>query len=224
MWPFGKSDMQPTLFAPLEPSSPEFRSGRPKPNRVPRHDNEPDEPETTLFGLVETKAQARRRAQRIVRLIGTIEEAPEILACYENDIRTLEYFIERGATDTLTPNDRDGLLRFVGDLEELLTEDECDEMRDYAEIWKPYPSGWFGTLPGELYASALHPKEIAYLRERQEERRNEMTAVLAGAEEARTELAKLKSICPLPDDVATRHGLTPTGDRLQTAAASQRSA
>jgi len=217
VWPFGKSDMQPTLFGPLEPSN-QVGAGRPKPYRVPRHYNEPDEPETTLFGLVETKAQARRRAQRIVRLIGTIEEAPEILACYENDIRTLEYFIERGTTGTLTPNDRDGLLRFVGDIEEILTEDDCREMRDHPDIWKSFPAGWPGTLLGELYAAALHPKEIAYLRERQEERRQEMTDVLAGAEEARTELDKLKSICPLPDDVATRHGLTPTGDRLQTAA------
>jgi hypothetical protein len=91
-------------------------------------------------------------------------------------------------------------------------------MRDHPDIWKSFPAGWPGTLLGELYAAALHPKEIAYLRERQEERRQEMTDVLAGAEEARTELDKLKSICPLPDDVATRHGLTPTGDRLQTAA------
>src|ERR1700694_6005335 len=105
--------MQPTLFGPIEPSDPKLGSRPPNPSRVPRHDNESDEPETTLFGLVETKAQSRRRAQRIVRLIGTIEEAPAILACYENDIRLLVYFIELGTTGTLTPNARDGRLGFV---------------------------------------------------------------------------------------------------------------
>jgi hypothetical protein len=159
-----------------------------------------------------------------VRLIGAIEEAPEILACYENDIGTLEYFVERGTTGTLTPNDRDGLLRFVGDIEEILTEDDCREMRDHPDIWKSFPAGWPGTLLGELYAAALHPKEIAYLRQRQEERRQEIAAVLAGAEEARTELAQLKSICPLPDDVARRYSLTPLGDRMQAVAASKRPA
>jgi hypothetical protein len=213
--------MQPTLFGPLEPSNPEVGSGRPKPNRVARHDNESDELVTTLFGLVETKAQARRRAQRIVRLIGTIEEGPEILACYENDIWMLEYFIERGTTGTLTPNDRDGLLRFVRDLEEVLTEDDCRDMRDNPAIWKSFPVGWPGAAPRDLYAAALHPKEIAYLRQRQEERRDEITDVLAGAEEASAELAQLKSICPLPDDVASRYSLTPMGNRLQTAAASK---
>jgi hypothetical protein len=216
--------MQPTLFGPLESTNPELTSARPKPCRRPRYENEPDEPEATLFGPVETKAQARRRAQRMVRLIGAIEDTPETLACYENDIRTLEYFIERGSAGTLSPNDRDGLLRFVGDLEELLSGDDCLEMQDNPEIWKPLPLGWLGTRPGDLYASGLHPKEIAYLLHLQEERREEKTTVLTGAEEAKGELSKLKSVCLLPADIATRYSLTPMGDRLQTAPTSKRPA
>jgi hypothetical protein len=218
---FGTSDMQPTLFGPLEPPDRELEAGQSKPPRAPRRQNESDEPVATLFGFVETKAQARKRAQRLVRLIGIIEDAPETLACYENDIRTLEYFIERGTIGTLTPNDRDGLLRFVGDLEELLTEDECREMQDDPDIWKALPTGWLGTRLGDLYASALHPKEIAYLRQLQEERRDEMIAVLTSAAEARDELPELKSIGPLPDDIAIRYCITPMGDRLQTAPVSK---
>jgi hypothetical protein len=217
-------EMQHTLFGPLATSSPVHTEARPTSVPVSRRRGEPDEPELTLFGIVETKKQARIRAQRIVRLIGAIEDVPETLACYENDIRTLEYFIERSARGTLDPNDRDGLLRFVGDLQELLTEDDCREMNDKPEIWKPHPARWLGNPPGELYAAALHPKEIAYLRHLQEERRHEMTDLSAGAAASRSELDKLKAIGPLPDDVAGRYSLTPMGDRLKTAAASKHSA
>ncbi len=214
--------MQTTLFGPLEAKDRHSATVRGKPSRVsPSHTSrdqeESAEPEATLFGPVETKAQARKRAQRIVRLIGTIEEAPDILACYEGDITTLDYFIERGTNGTLSPNDHDGLRRFVGDLDEILTEDDCREMRDRADIWKPLPGGWLGNVPGLLYASALHLKEVAYLRQLQEDRRDEILAVLEGVETAKSELPKLKSICPIPAEIANRFGLTPMGDRLKSA-------
>lgn len=165
----------------------------------------------TLFGIVETKAQAHKRAQRIVRLIGALEDAPDALTSYENDIRVLEYFVERSAQVKLDPNDLDGYLRLVGDNEDLLTEEDCLEMRANTAIWRRYPFGWLGCLRGELYAASLHPKEVAYLRELQEKRRDDIEAVTAGSEQCKAELDMLRAIGPLPDDVAARYCLTPDG-------------
>jgi hypothetical protein len=206
--------MQSNLFGPLEPSK---KKDQPRYTRKEARpgNSESNEPDVTLFGVVETKLQASKRAKRIVQLHGIIEGAPETLACYENDIRLLGYFIERATAVALTPNDRDGLLRFVGDIEGLLSEDECREMQENRTIWRPNPRGWIGTLHGELYPAALHPKEVAYLLQLQDERREEIVALRMDVEEAEAELATLKRICPLRDDVAARHSLTPAGDRLK---------
>jgi hypothetical protein len=206
--------MQSNLFGPFEPSQ---KKDKPRYTRKEARpgNSESNEPDVTLFGVVETKLQASKRAKRIVQLLGLIEGAPETFACYENDIRALAYFIERATAAALTPNDRDGLLRFVGDLEELLSEEELREMQENQTIWRPYPRGWIGMLRGELYAAALHPKEIAYLLPLQDERRGEIAALRMDVEEAEAELAALKRICPLRDDVAARYSLTPVGDRLK---------
>jgi hypothetical protein len=166
-----------------------------------------------LFGLVETKAQARRRAKRIVQLSGAVEEAPGVISSCGNHIDTLRYFIERSLQVELHPNDRDGLQRLLGDTEEVLTEADCEEMRSNPEIWRPYPVGWIGARAGEMYAAALHSKEIAYIREVQPSIREEITSIVAAVEIAQTELAALKAIGPLPEAVAQHYALTPEGNR-----------
>src|SRR5205807_3685515 len=148
-----------------------------------------------------TKAQSRNRAKRIVHLLGAIEEAPRALRCCEHDIALLEYFIERSERTQLGPNDRDGLLRFVGDLQELLTEEECRQMRENKSIWRPYPPGWLGMRPRDLYAAALHAREIAYLRNLQAQRREDREAITDGVKSWESELLRLQKIGPLPEDL-----------------------
>jgi len=60
-----------------------------------------------------------------------------------------------------------------------------------------------------MYAAALHPKEVAYLRQMQESIREEAVAIIAGVADAQAELAALKAIGPLPEDIAQRYALTP---------------
>lgn len=172
----------------------------------------------TLFGPIETKAQARKRAQRIVHLLGAIEEAPQAIRCCESHTEALEYFIERSLQVQLDPNDRDGLQRLIGDTEEVLTEEDCNEMRSNQEIWRPYLVGWIGARPGDMYAAALHPKEVDYLHNVQESVREDMEVVASGVQECQAELAALKALGPLPEDIAQRYALTPEGDRSTTPA------
>jgi hypothetical protein len=174
-----------------------------------RAQTEDEEPTQTLFGPVETKSQARRRAKRIVQLLGAIEDGPEAIRSCENHIDTLQYFIERSLQVELDPNDRDGLQRLVGDTEEVLTESDCEEMRSNPQIWRPYLVGWLGARIGEMYAAALHPKEVAHLRQMQEGIREEASAIVAAVADAQAELVALKAIGTLPEDIAQRYALTP---------------
>ncbi len=128
--------MQQTLFGSCENTC-----GKARTRSISKRRQQIDEgePLLTLFGLVETKAQARRRAKRIVQLLGAIEDAPEAIRSCKNHIDTLRYFIERSLQVKLDPNDRDGLQRLVGDTEEVLTEADCEEMRSNLEIWRAIP-------------------------------------------------------------------------------------
>lgn len=206
--------MQQSLFqSPSNSTStqaPELHGAAP----IRRKVTHPSEPERTLFGLVETKRQARKRAQEIVRLIDAIETAPEAIAYREQHIESLAYFIERSRKVKLDPNDLDGLVRMVGDTQWLLTEGECHAMHR-KKIWRLYPLGWLGVRPGQMYPAALHPKEIAFLREMQDELRDEMEAITAGAEVCESELVTLRAVGSLPDDVAERYSLTPDGHSKQ---------
>ncbi len=206
--------MQQTLFGPCKNP---WGKARTRSISKRRQQIDEGEPLLTLFGLVETKAQARRRAKRIVQLLGAIEDAPEAIRSCKNHIDTLQYFIERSVQVKLDPNDRDGLQRLVGDTEEVLTEADCEEMRSNLEIWRPYLVGWIGARAGEMYAAALHPKEIAYLRQMQESIHEEAVAIAEGVEGAQAELAALKAIGQLPEDIAQRYALTPDGSRRESA-------
>lgn len=168
------------------------------------------EPERTLFGIVETKAQARKRAQEMVRLIGAIEDAPVAIQYREQHIDALCYFIERSKKVELDPNDLDGLVRMVGDTQGLLTDGERRAMHK-KHIWRVYPLGWIGTRPGQMYPAAMHPKEIRYLRKVQDELREEIKKIAEGVEISKVELEVLRAVGPLPEDVAQRYSLTSEG-------------
>ncbi len=203
--------MQQTLFGPSEPRE----AGKKQKISVARRrdDVEGAEPLQTLFGPVETRAQARRRAPRIVRLLGAIEDAPEAIKCCQHHIEKLEYFIQRSLRVQLDPNDRDGLQRLIGDTEEVLTQEDCDQMVSNLEVRRPFPAGWPGARRGDIYAAALHPKEIDYLRGMQDSLREDLIAIAAGAEDCKAELAALRAIGPLQEEIAERYALTPAGER-----------
>ncbi len=210
--------MQESLFAEEIAATPVRRELPTTPVKRTRAPS-PTEPECTLFGIVETKAQARKRAQQLVRLIGAIEEAPEAMQSRAEHIDTLAYFIERSRQVALDPNDLDGLIRMVGDTQELLTEAEYRAMRN-KNIWRVYPLGWIGTRPGQMYPAALHPKELKYLRELQDELREEMEAIREDVERCKAELELLRAVGPLPDEVTQRYSLTPDGHSLKAKKAS----
>ncbi len=208
--------MQQTLFGPRDAT----HAGEKQKISIPRRCSNPDddEPIQTLFGLLETKAQARRRARRIVRLLGAIEDAPEAIQCCQYHVDMLEYFIQRSLSMQLDANDRDGLQRLIGDTEEVLTREDCDEMASNPKIWRPVPAGWPGRRTGDMYAAALHPKEIDYLREMQNHLREEWTAIAASVEDCQAELVTLQAMGPLPAEIAQRYALTSEGNRLAVAA------
>jgi hypothetical protein len=204
--------MQASLFDDAF-SQPATKHGS-EPQKQIRHRREsPDEPVQTLFGIVETKAQARRRAREIVRLLGAVEDAPQAIDCRTAQIDTIQYFVDRSQQIALDLNDLDALQRLVGDTEELLTDGERRAMHRNEKIWRPYPIGWLGARFGQMYPAALHRKEIAYLRKVQQELRQEITDIQDGAEEAAQVLEALRALGPLPDDIARHYALTPTGHR-----------
>lgn len=208
--------MQASLFADTE-SQPALKHES-QPQRQTTRQGEPvDEPVRTLFGIVETKTQARRRAREIVRLLGAVEDAPEAIESSAGHIETIQYFVDRSNKIALDLNDLDALQRLVGDTEEVLTESERLAMRRNEKIWRRYPIGWLGARPGQMYPAALHRKEIAYLRQMQRELRDEMTAIRDGAKECETALEVLRAMGPLPDDIARQHALTRDGHRLPSA-------
>lgn len=208
--------MQASLFTDTE-SQPPLKHGS-QPERQTTRPREPvDEPVRTLFGVVETKAQARRRAREIVRLLNAVEDAPEAIESRVAHIEALQYFVDRSNNIALDLNDLDALQRTVGDTEELLTDGERQAMRRSEKIWRPYPIGWLGARPGQMYPAALHRKEIAYLRQIEREMREEITAIRDGAKECESALEVLRAVGPLPDDIARQYALTPEGQRLPPA-------
>lgn len=84
-------------------------------------------------------------------------------------------------------------------------------MRKNEKIWRPYPLSWLGARLGQMYAAALHRKEIAYLRTLQKELREEIEAITEGAAQHQAELELLRAVGPLPTNVAERYGLTADG-------------
>lgn len=202
--------MQTSLFDDAF-SQADIQHGSQTQKTVHRRREPPKEPLRTLFGIVETKAQARRRAREIVRLLGAVEDAPQAIDCRSGQIETLQYFVERSHNVALDLNDLDALQRLIGDTEELLTDGERRAMRRNEKIWRPYPIGWLGARAGQMYPAALHRKEIVYLRGMQRELREEITNIRDGTEESKNALEALRSLGPLPGDIAQQYALTPAG-------------
>ena len=212
--------MQTTLFdiaiaessgTPPEPEQP--KSSCPKRSAQPK---QLVRVEQTLFGVVENDRAAAQRAKCIVTLVSDIENAPEFIDQRKGLIQSLAYYIRRSKQIRLDPNDRDGLLRLVGDIEEVLTDADRRSMHE-RKIWRPYPKGWLGVREGSRYAAALHEKEIRYLQELQDDCRQDIKAARAELKQNQTELVKLRAVAPLPPKIAERYGLTPDGFPLKKA-------
>lgn len=152
-----------------------------------------------------------------MRLLDAVEDAPEAIASRIGHIEALQYFVDRSNQIALDLNDLDALQRSIGDLEELLTNGERLAMRRNEKIWRPYPIGWLGARPGQMYPAALHRKEIAYLRQIEREMREEIPVIRDGAKESENALEVLRAVGPLPDDIARQYALTPEGHRLSPA-------
>lgn len=167
--------------------------------------------ERTLFGSVEGKRESIARAKKLAEIYAAIREAPDALDCRRGQIMDLDYFIERSREKKIDPNDRDGLLRSIGDPEDLLTERDCAAMRRNKKLWKPYPTGWLGATRGQLYCCQLHPKEIKYLEGLKAEIAAEVTAIETNLPLLQEEATQLRLIGRLPADVAERHRLTEDG-------------
>lgn len=208
--------MQASLFDDAISQIDEKHGSQPE-KQIKRRRESAEEPVRTLFGVVETKAQARRRAREMARLLSAIEDAPEALECRASQIEALQYFMDRSKKVALDLNDLDALQRLIGDTEELLTEGERRAMRRNDKIWRPFPLGWLGVRPGQMYPAALHRKEIAYLRDIQHQLHEEITAIRESLPECEIALEALRALGPLPDDIARQHRLTPEGHRLPRA-------
>ena len=161
--------------------------------------------------LTEGKRESAERARNLVSLYQALREAPGVIESCQGHVGVLQYFIDRSNAKKLDPNDRDGLGRTVGDLEELLTERDCAAMRRNKKLWKKYPYGWLGSPPGSEYCCQLHPKEVAYLEEQKEEQLTMAEAVQMNIPFIKEEIAALRLIGPLPEKVAERYKLTVDG-------------
>lgn len=174
---------------------------------------EPEELKLTLFGLEETKLAANKRAKRISNLITEIQDAPQLIAWREADIQTLGYFIEKSRKVQLSPNDLDGLHRFV-DMSDLLTDADRKQMKR-RKVWRRLPKGWPGAKPRDTYPAALHNKEVRHLRDLQKFCKEEIELATEELKQNQSELERLRKVCPLPKDIAEQHQLTSAGYRLE---------
>ena len=174
--------------------------------------------ELTLFGVIESKTEAKQRAERMSLLIARIDDAPDERKCIRSQYNCLTYFIDRAQAKKLDPNDLDGLQRSIGDLSDLLTAKDAAEMEANPRIWKHYTGkweGWAGALPRHRFCITLHKKEIDYLREVRDEQTGLMIALRHALNSYRRELTQLRAVADLPEEIAKRYQLTPKGERLK---------
>lgn len=173
--------------------------------------------ELTLFGVIESKTEAKKRAERISLLVSRIADGPDDRKCIRSQYNQITYFITKAKAKKMDPNEHDGLQRTVGDLSGLLTDKECKEMSDNPKIWKSYTgdfAGWCGATHRDRYCTTLHKKEIAYLEECRDEVVNNMLDLREALRDYRRELTTLRAVADLPEEIAKRYQLTPQGERL----------
>jgi hypothetical protein len=174
--------------------------------------------ELTLFGVIESKTEAKKRAERISLLVSRIADGPDDRKCIRSQYNQITHFVTKAKAKKMDPNEHDGLQRTIGDLSGLLTEKECAEMRDNPRIWKAYTgdfAGWCGSTPRDRYCTTLHKKEIAYLEECRAEVVSNMLNLREALSSYRRELAELRALADLPEEIAKRYQLTPKGERLK---------
>lgn len=167
----------------------------------------------------ETKLESRDRARKIVRLICAIEDAPTQAEQINWQMDLCLYFVEKANAGELTLNDRDGLQRNIGVIDEEMTAKDNAEMRQDESAWKPLEHGWIGRKVGELYCTKLHPKEIRVLEDVRAELAGDLVALTEAVPTWEQELATLRAVGPLREDIATKHNLTPEGYRKEPKAA-----
>ena len=169
-------------------------------------------PTQTLFGIVESKSEARARAKELVKIHGAIREAPEAMEVREGQAAQLAYFIKRSDACQLDLNDKDGMMRTIGLLDDMLDEADCAFMRRHKKWWRKVPKGWLGCKGGDhYYCTKLHPKEISYLREQIADLQAEIEAIQEAVPALKIQLAELAAVAPLPEDIAKHYALTVDG-------------
>lgn len=176
--------------------------------------------ELTLFGVIESKTESKKRAERISLLISRIDDAPDERKCIRSHYFMSKDFIDKAKARKLDPNDYDGLQRTVGDLSDMLTEKDRAQMESNTKIWKHYTgkwAGWAGALPRHRFCTTLHPKEIAYLEDIRKDQISMMVELRHALSDYRRELAQLRAVADIPEDIAKRYQLTPKGFRTRKA-------
>ena len=164
----------------------------------------------SLFGVTETRAEARTRARTIAEHCATLAEAPEAIETRQSQVVQVQYFIDRSNACALDENDLDALMHEI-DTSECLEDGDLDEMHANAAIWRDYMPGWGGAQPGDKYPAQLHRKEIEYLTEVRDQCAEEAVTIQQNADAVRAELDTLRAVGPLYPDDAKRHNLTVEG-------------
>lgn len=164
----------------------------------------------TLFGIMESKTEARDRARSLRDLYSSLRDAPDVLACRRSLVDQIQTFIDRSNAKTFDLNWHDGLVRLTG-LEELLTERDCAQMRNNKKLWKWYKPGWLGSHGPVRYCCQLHPKEIAYLERQMAEIQHEIDNIEINVPLLKEQAEALRAVGPFPKELAERYQLTEDG-------------
>lgn len=167
--------------------------------------------EMTPFGLVATRSESRTqvkaRAKEMSGLQSALRDAPEEIEARRGQVLDLQYFIDRSNAKKMDPNDHEGLLRLIGQPEDLITMREANTWARKQGIWRKTPNGmtWWA---GKMYCTMLHPKEIAYLKWQIAQVQEIIDAVEAGIPEIEERIAELWDAGSLPDDIAKQYHVT----------------
>jgi hypothetical protein len=162
----------------------------------------------TLFGIIESKTEARDRAKALCGLYASLRDAPGALACRQSQIQQLQSFIDRSAKRSFDYNWWDGFQRLIGYPEDWLTDRDEAAMHRDKSYWKKDKYAFGGP---QIIRCKLHPKELALLKAYQVERQEEIAAIEANVPLLQAQADELRRVGPFPKELAERYQLTEDG-------------